>query len=248
MAIAVQFVDGQSTTTDTTSVVTLTTPPTVGNMLIVAIGRFVTLPGAGELVDNRGNTYTLDRAQHTSHIASTGVAIYRATILVNTAPFTLTYTTGLTGQNGWVSMGYLSVSDLPVSPVDQHIGQGCQTSCTTLNAGVLNPMFSPSIIVGVTSKRAHDGDAPVTPPTGWTEVFKQNDNSSFVGIHVAYKLLPDLQLLNVIWNSNALAATTYDACAVNYKPLGTSNSGGMPGDVARRVKVGSGTWVSDRAK
>lgn len=190
---------------------TLTTPPTAGNAIIVGITCFsevdnCTIPDGG-VADNQGNGYALVQ-QGASVVSSTthGARPYlfiAENIGVPSGPFVITADPNGSAPANYqhIAWGAIEVAGLATAPsLDQTggtpVGSNASTTVST-DAAILQ---GNELAVAVLTDRTNDNDANIVPETGWTQHHVNQDGQSTALPHsMVSRVIPAAGVVSHTW-------------------------------------------------
>jgi hypothetical protein len=191
--------------------ITLTTPPTAGNAVIVAMTCFsdidyCTIPEGG-VTDNQGNTYT--RVKEGESIVSTithgarGYIFIAENIGAPSGPFVIR-----ADPNGSIppnvqnlAWGALEVSGLAASSIDQTGGTPNECCPDSTTVSTLGPTSQANeLAIAVFTNRSNDDDIQCAPQDGWTQHHINQNGQSLATAHsMVSKILSSAEIASHTW-------------------------------------------------
>lgn len=192
----------------TTAVLTVLTPPSIGDTIVVAVAYSSTLNGVFSLVDDAGNTYTLEESRLVNGRAS----------MQYTAPCTSVPTTVTLTMNN-------STGDFMIAAAAASGGTTTMDSHTNANGTSGTPSTTKTIVLGTTLSLANATRPVVTEdlvaPANWTNLFRAKHATANLWIYMDYAL--NLTPGSTTWAPTGSSAA-WTACDVSYAP---ASVGGM---------------------
>jgi hypothetical protein len=194
------------------------TPVAVGNRAVVLVDLYTTTgvaATAGMISDDGGHTWVQDAGQ-TGDGSTGGVAILST--VATTAINNVTLTPGGSGNYATWAIARLSgAADLD----DTEVGSGSDASPEPTTA--MSATTSDGVALSVISTRNQSGNQ--TPPTGWTAIKLQPDNSTDLAGAIAHS--PNVSSAGTVGAVWTIAdATQWYFAGVIYKASGGGGGGG----------------------
>lgn len=201
---ALTYVQGTGGDIDADSATaTFSSTPGTGadRIIVVALGTYLAIPVAGDITDNKGNTYYRRVISPTNQ--SSMAAIYVATNVTGGSSFTVSYTKAGAYPSLAISEWSGSTPGNPIS-VSQ---SNAAISATSASAGTLTVATA---CVAATTQA--DGTTTVTQGAwAFALIYEEENANSHTGINCAYSKTPGS--VNPTWTYGS--AVAYTACAVS---------------------------------
>lgn len=202
----------QSKIDNANSSISFNSTPTVGNLVVVVVARYPTVPSPTEVTDNKGNTYT--RAVVASSPAGSpndSVAIYYAKNISSSGTFTVSYAGG-----GTISILEYSGADT-TAPLD--LTSGGTGNSTTPDSGSVTTTGNGKLFIGAAWSN-RDGDAWAAN-NGFTLRQSETNNSFRERLAVADKV-GNAQTTSARFT--VTSSDTWAAVVATFKPATTASS------------------------
>lgn len=154
---------------------TLTTTPTVGNLLVVCVSSYSYATGDVTVADNKGNSYTKQTSVGASTYAA--ISIWTAPVTTSGGTFTLTITMPNTGGSNeqFSSAVAAEVSGQSASFLDAY-GASTSTSTAVAATAMGDLTASNDLVIGAMTRVGQSGT--VTPNANWTQIAEIDEANS----------------------------------------------------------------------
>lgn len=195
--------------------VTLTTIPTVGNLLVVAytIGIMPnTNIAAPAISDNKSNTYT-QRAHYQQAITnySLQAGIFTAPVTTSTSSFTVTINPAGTATDTYASAVVIEVSGQAADFVDLATGNASNGTTPSVTLGART--YAEDLVIGVMT--FFEVGYTITPGSGWTQIVEiDQGNSTYQALNAIYQSFTSTGTSNPNWTTSSSSANSVAGIAI----------------------------------
>lgn len=201
----------RSSSGGTTAVLTISSAPSVGDVVIVAVAYSSTVNGISTLTDDAGNTYTQIEARLVNGRCS---AQYAA--LITSVPTAITLT--MTGTAGTFMLAAVKASGGSTTVGTQHTN-GNGSSGTPSTTWTIDNATTLSISNATRPVVTED----LTAPASWTNIFRTKHATANQWIYMDYAL--NLSAGSTTWAPTGTSGG-WTACSCSYNVASSTSGGG----------------------
>lgn len=197
-------------------VVTLTTNPTVGNLLVVCYGCGIdpyTNSAAPSVTDNQGNTVT-QRAygQQTRSSYSVQAGIWTIPVVTSSGTHTVTINPAGSSANTYGGASVVEVSGGDSSSFDL-ANYSTQNGTSAITASLGARTNAEDFVIGVMT--IYESDLTITPGSGWTQIVELDEsNNTNQALNVIYQAFTSTGTNNPSWTTSANCYATSAGIAI----------------------------------